>query len=283
MPPQSQHLSLQPHVAADAQPQGARATILVSHGSALVSAGLLATLGRLPQCVLRVWDRKQGLWHDARSLEGIDLVVADAESFVPATRSGIDEAPRLRTAAPRVVLITSRRTRDRIRPPAGADACLPLGCGEEELFGTVHSLTSAARQRPATPARAGLTPGTLRRVREHIEDRLSEKIELRELADIAKLSACHFSRAFKQSVGVPPHRYVMTRRIATAAHLVRESDSTLTEIALIAGFSDQSHFTRVFVEMMGEGPRAYRRLHSGPTAPAAGGPAPCHPPHIPRS
>jgi len=110
MPPQTQHLSRQPDIAADMLPQGPQATILASHGSALVSAGLLATLGRLPQCVLRVWDRKQGLWHDPRSLEGVDLVVADAKSFVPATRSANDEAPLLRRATPRVVLIGTIRS-----------------------------------------------------------------------------------------------------------------------------------------------------------------------------
>jgi AraC-like DNA-binding protein len=270
----SRHGSPEPGLAVNVQARAVPATILVSHGSALVAAGLLATLGRLPQCALRVWDPTLGPWYTAHSLDGVDLVVADAESFVPATRCANDEAPRGSASAPRVVLITARRTQDRDAPPDGADACLPLGCREDELFGAVRSLTGTALPpaapadaqdeawsdaRPASAGRGGLAPGALQRVCDHVEARLAERIALRELADVARLSACHFSRAFKQSVGASPHRYVMTRRIAAAARLIRESRSPLTEIALMVGFSDQSHFTRVFASMMGEAPSIYRQ------------------------
>ena len=79
----------------------------------------------------------------------------------------------------------------------------------------------AAHQRPS----GGVAPAALRRVREHVEARLSEKICLRELSAIAGLSVCHFCRAFKQSVGIPPHRYLMTRRIAAATRLIPNSRS----------------------------------------------------------
>jgi len=130
-------------------------------------------------------------------------------------------------------------------------------------LGAVHRLTgvpepqSPRRRRP----RGGLAPGALRRVREYVEDRLAERIELRELAAIASLSECHFSRAFKQSTGLPPHRYVIARRIASAARMIEDTNRPLAEVALAAGFSDQSHFTRVFVDVMGETPRAFRHRH----------------------
>lgn len=107
----------------------------------------------------------------------------------------------------------------------------------------------------------GLAPGPLRRVREHVESHLAEKIGLTELAAIAKLSDCHFSRVFKQSVGVSPHRYIMTRRIAAAARLMQDCDRPLIEISHAVGFSDQSHFTRVFVDVMGETPGVYQWRH----------------------
>lgn len=119
----------------------------------------------------------------------------------------------------------------------------------------------SARADFARVSKGGLAPGALRRVREHVESHLAEKIGLIELAAIAKLSDCHFSRVFKQSVGVSPHRYIMTRRIATAARLMQDSDRPLIEISHAVGFSDQSHFTRVFVDVMGETPRAFKWRH----------------------
>ena len=103
--------------------------------------------------------------------------------------------------------------------------------------------------------------GRLRRIREHIERELAHKISLGELANIAGLSPGHFSRAFKQSVGMPPHRYVLRRRIATAADAIRNTDRSLAEVALSVGFSDQSHFTRVFARELGETPSAFRRKY----------------------
>ncbi|WP_143045009.1 helix-turn-helix domain-containing protein [Variovorax sp. YR216] len=234
----------------------------MSHASCLVSAGLQATLTRLPQCRVEVWDDASGPWHSSPSLAEVDLVVADAESFTPAS-SAAAEGATAAPPAPRVVLIATREASMPIELPRGADAWLPVGCREEDLFGTVHRLTGATvpqsppRQRP----RGGLAPGALRRVRKHVEERLAERIELRDLAAIAQLSECHFSRAFKQSMGLPPHRYVIARRIASAARMIEESDRPLADVALAAGFSDQSHFTRVFVDVMGETPRAFRHRH----------------------
>jgi transcriptional regulator GlxA family with amidase domain len=109
--------------------------------------------------------------------------------------------------------------------------------------------------------RGGLPPGALRRVRDFVTRRLAEKIELSQLADIAGLSVCHFSRAFKQSMGLPPHRYLMRERVAAAARLIRATDRPLVEISLEVGFSDQSHFTRCFSDVMGDTPRDYRRKY----------------------
>ncbi|MBO9651329.1 MAG: helix-turn-helix domain-containing protein [Variovorax sp.] len=239
-------------------------TILVSHASHLVSAGLQATLGRLPDCRVEVWNDASGPWHASASLADVDVVVADAESFLPACGSTLYPAAEP-GCSPRVVLIATHGAPMPIELPHGADAWLHIGCHEEDLFGTVRRLTkgsampspSPRRQRP----RGGLAPGALRRVRKHVEERLAERIELRDLAAIAQLSECHFSRAFKQSTGLPPHRYVMARRIASAARMIQDTSQALAEIALAAGFSDQSHFTRVFVDVMGETPRAYRHRH----------------------
>lgn len=113
------------------------------------------------------------------------------------------------------------------------------------------------RERP----RGGLPPGALRRVRETMERRLTEGIRLRELAVVAGLSEFHFARAFKQSVGHAPHQYLMLRRIEVASDLIKTTEQPLADISLEVGFSDQSHFSRMFTRITGETPRAYRRRH----------------------
>lgn len=122
------------------------------------------------------------------------------------------------------------------------------------------SLASIDRAMPATPSRprGGIAPSALRRVRAHIDQNLAEHIEIADLATLTGLSPCHFSRAFKQSMGVPPHRYLISRRVEEAARLIESTDKPLYEIALDVGFSDQSHFTRVFSSQVGESPNQFR-------------------------
>lgn len=259
------------------------ATILVSRVNASAAAGLLNFLRRLPKSALEVWEGTRGPWDQAPTPREADPVAVAAESFAPLVRLGNDAVGSRAAVAPRVVAIATRTKADPIVVPGGFDACLPIGYHEAELFVMVRQLTrvSAAEDalgqavpqqdepdpRVATAAgtirrpSGGVAPGALRRVREHVEAHLSERICLSELAAIAGLSDCHFSRAFKQSVGVPPHRYIMTRRIAAAARLMQDSDRPLTEISHAVGFCDQSHFTRVFVDVMGETPRGFRWRH----------------------
>lgn len=141
-------------------------------------------------------------------------------------------------------------------------ASLASGTARLLLLARSHPLALETSRPTATSAfRGGLPPGALRRVRDFVAQRLAEKIELSQLAIIAGLSVCHFSRAFKQSMGLPPHRYLMRERVTAAARLVRGTDRPLVDISLEVGFSDQSHFTRCFSHMMGDTPRDYRRKH----------------------
>ena len=119
---------------------------------------------------------------------------------------------------------------------------------------TIEIAVSAVPPRP----RGGIAPSALRRVREHIDSNLGEHIDIADLANITGLSPCHFSRAFKQSMGMPPHRYLISRRVQEAARLIESTDRPMFEIALDVGFSDQSHFTRVFSSQVGESPSQFR-------------------------
>jgi len=107
--------------------------------------------------------------------------------------------------------------------------------------------------------RGGLPPRVLRRVEEYIDAHLGEDLEIEQLALTAGLSLHHFARAFKTSVGVPPHRFVLQRRLSLARDLLTSTDRPIADIAIAAGFSDQSHLARYFRRSFAVSPIAFRR------------------------
>ena len=112
----------------------------------------------------------------------------------------------------------------------------------------------------APPAHKGaLAPYQLRKAQEYIDTNLTGDATLDEIAQRVGLSAKHFARAFRQSTGVPPHRWLLQRRIERARELLEAGDLPLAEIALLCGFADQSHFTVTFKKATGLTPGAYRR------------------------
>ena len=112
---------------------------------------------------------------------------------------------------------------------------------------------------PVSPKRGGLAGWQQRSVARYIEENVSEQISLAELAELAQLSTFHFSRAFKQSFGMPPHRYHTSRRIERAKNLLAKLSQSVTEIALDIGFSDTSSFTAAFRKWTGRTPTEFRR------------------------
>ena len=122
----------------------------------------------------------------------------------------------------------------------------------------LDSLATLRQRAQPSPARGGLPPGAIRRVREYVEAHLSESMDLAELAAVAGLSVYHFARAFKQSAGVTPHHYLVNRRIERAQEMLARSEFPLSEIALATGFSDQSHLARHFRQTLGMTPGQFR-------------------------
>ena len=112
---------------------------------------------------------------------------------------------------------------------------------------------------PTEIAHGGLTPWQERRARDLLLDDLRADRSLAELAAACGISARHFSRAFKTTTGLPPHRWLLRRRIERAKELLEGTDDRLGAIALTCGFADQSHMTRVFQALAGSGPGAWRR------------------------
>jgi transcriptional regulator of acetoin/glycerol metabolism len=122
----------------------------------------------------------------------------------------------------------------------------------------LSTLENLSVQTIPTPSRGGLSPAVTRRVCDYIEGHLEEKIRLDGLAALTGLSTDHFARAFHQSVGVPPHTYLLRRRLEHVEHMLRETHAPLSEIALATGFSDQSHLARHFRRWAGVSPRQVR-------------------------
>ena len=104
----------------------------------------------------------------------------------------------------------------------------------------------------------GLSRERLKRVRDYIEAHLDNRLTLTDLARVACLSPYHFSRSFKQSIGIGPQRYVIQRRLERAKAMIRRTNQPLAEIAQQVGFADQSHLTSIFRRETGVTPGRYR-------------------------
>jgi transcriptional regulator GlxA family with amidase domain len=78
------------------------------------------------------------------------------------------------------------------------------------------------------------------------------------LARVSGVSEAHFARSFKEAFGVPPHRYLLTRRIERATALLRDSDMPITDIAFQTGWGSLGTFGRTFRDVTGESPGAIR-------------------------
>jgi AraC family transcriptional regulator len=112
-------------------------------------------------------------------------------------------------------------------------------------------------------------PPWLRRVREKLSEQFREDLSIAELAREADVHPMSLMRAFRRHFRTSPGTFVRARRIAWAAERLELSDAPLAEVAMEAGFYDQSHFGRVFRAQMGVSPGEYRKAF-GLNAPAAG-------------
>jgi AraC family transcriptional regulator len=117
----------------------------------------------------------------------------------------------------------------------------------------------------AAPGQAGARPGgglprkKLRAVLEYIEEHLDGALTLDDLAAVAHLSRFHFARLFKHSTGLPPHQYVVARRVERAKGLLRGGGGlALADVAAEVGFACQSHLTRHFQRLVGVTPGRFQ-------------------------
>lgn len=133
----------------------------------------------------------------------------------------------------------------------------------ESMALQVLALLASAADGSLVHARGGLAQWAERRVRDYLHAHYAQDIALAELAALVDLSPYHFTRMFKQSVGVPPFVYLRRIRVEQACMLLERSDLSVIEIALTVGFESSQAFARMFRAEMDASPSEWRRMHGG--------------------
>ena len=121
-----------------------------------------------------------------------------------------------------------------------------------------HALLSQVGMRSGLQLKGGLAAYQRRQLVDMIEQQLAEPLNIGQLAAHCALSPYHFARMFRQSFGVPPHQYLLARRLARARDLLRNSAMGLGDIALACGFASASHFANRFKQTLRGTPGEYR-------------------------
>jgi AraC family transcriptional regulator len=138
-----------------------------------------------------------------------------------------------------------------------------LALDQFSLILGVHVLRSyAGLPTSASPRKGGLAPWQARRAAEMIREKIDGEIRLPDLARECGLSTSHFARAFRNSFGMSPYRWLVERRIDQGKALLAASDLPIADIAVRTGFSDQTAFTRAFRRLVGDSPGRWRRAVS---------------------
>ena len=142
-----------------------------------------------------------------------------------------------------------------------AKADTPTAAARVEKLASVllaHLAEHPLRGAPPLAPASSLPSPKLRRVLDHISGNLDAALTLQRLAELADMDVFRFTRAFKQSTGSSPHRYVLEARIARAKELLANRALSITDVALQTGFATPSHFSVTFRRITALTPRAFR-------------------------
>ncbi|MEL6553798.1 MAG: helix-turn-helix domain-containing protein [Cyanobacteria bacterium J06621_11] len=123
----------------------------------------------------------------------------------------------------------------------------------------VTLLRQHATTRPQLPVyEGGLPARQLRQVLDYIDAHLNQEIKLADLARLLDMSQFHFSRLFKQSLGISPYQYLLQQRVERAKQLLKKTDLLIIDIAFACGFNSHSHLSKQFRQLTGMTPKVYR-------------------------
>jgi AraC-like DNA-binding protein len=141
-----------------------------------------------------------------------------------------------------------------------AEGC-PAGpiVGDSLTVALVAYLQAGPSRASTVPSRPGPSPRAFERALEHVEANLAEPMRLEDLAREAGCGPKQLSRAFRERLGVAPHRYVIERRVQRAIALIEAGGANLAQVAAAVGFSDQSQMTKLFRKVTGTTPGRIRR------------------------
>lgn len=148
--------------------------------------------------------------------------------------------------------VAATRDAGAIKGDAGEDS------GIEATEGSEHPGKSRRQAASGVPLEDPALLRRLLRAKDRMDAASHEQWPVRRLAEVSGVSEAHFARSFKQAFGIPPHRYLLTRRIEQAATLLRDTELGITEIVYATGWESLGTFGRIFRDIMGMSPTAIR-------------------------
>lgn len=205
-------------------------------------------------------------WLDDDASHAVDLRLSDA--LLREVALGLELDPDRARVEPHCSVRDARIEHIAWALEAESRAGFPSGALYTEALGTalaVHLLSHYRQGASGGAPRGGPKPGRalsraeLARVTEHVEAHLSEELSLSRLARVAGVSPSHFKSLFKHTTGLPPHTYVIRRRVERARALLEQRELPTSQIALEVGFSHQSHLARWMRRLLGVTPSELRR------------------------
>lgn len=130
----------------------------------------------------------------------------------------------------------------------------------EEVVIDLDALSVADLDETLSSSTARLAPWQIRLAKEGMAQQLGEGVRVADVAARLDLSVTHFSKAFRNSVGIAPYRWFQNARLAYALRLVTETRASMAEIATACGYSGQSNFIKAFQRVVGTTPARWRRM-----------------------
>jgi AraC family transcriptional regulator len=195
-------------------------------------------------------------WHEVSTSMRVSVLYLDAAKVNRSSRDCADYVPRILFEDP-VLWKTAAKLKTVIERSQARG--IPYSEALAQVL--VHELPQTEQDLGYAPpqCRGGLATWQTCAVSGYLERHLSETISLATLARLTRLSEQHFCRAFKKSLGLPPHQFHVQRRIERAKLLLADRANTVTDIALMLGYSQTSAFSVAFRKMTGRSPSEFRR------------------------